>query len=95
MTFKGFVSLGHSKMDGDWSALLAQEVKQHQRLFHAVRPDHADVLLQEPSDKKQQAVRIERREYGLGHPDSVEGDESGQRQHPLQHGQCHQEACAP
>ena len=89
MTFKGFVSLGHSKMDGDWSALLAQEVKQHKRLFHTVRPNHADVLLQEPSDKKQQAVRIECGEYGRGHPRSVESDESRQRQHPLQDGECY------
>ena len=58
MTFKRFMLLGHSKMDGDRSAPFTQKVKQQERLFHAVRPDHTDAQGQETADKKQQALRL-------------------------------------
>ena len=63
MAFQGPVLFGYSKMQGNGSAPLTQKMKQHERLFHAVGPEHADALLQEPPDEKQQALRLERLEH--------------------------------
>ncbi len=75
-------------------APLAQEVEQHQRLFHTVGSDHADVLLQEPSYEKQQTLRLQRWEQRRQSLRSKEGDQGGQWKHPLQDGEGHQQARA-
>ena len=86
--------LGYPKMDGYGSAPLAQEMKQHKRLLHAIGSDHTDPLGQEATDKKQEAVGLQRRKYRGDSLRSKQGDKGRQREHSLQNRESHQQARA-